>query len=194
MCSVCLEIFIHRRIKTRLLRFRSYASVSIIVMDTANPVSVIYAAKRIVQNYDTLDVLYLNNSTIRIDHFNWDVLKQALLTFRLAYFCSTGRVSKDSKNFVSVRGSGATDLGFNRDFCQQVLSPFILVMELKSLLQEGELPGRVVWTGSSTCRYSFSWLLYKLLLLQFRRPSALQRRRLVLWFEILCTPSSTCFK
>ena len=123
------------------------------MIDTANPVSVIYAAKRIVQNYETLDVLYLNNSTIRIDHFNWDVLKQALLSFRLPYFCSTGRVNKDSKNFVSVRGSGATDLGFNRDFCQQVLSPFILVMELKSLLQEGELPGRIVWTGSSTCRY-----------------------------------------
>lgn len=155
MWNAALRIYLlwlRLSIKTRLLRSRSYGSVSIVVMDTSNPMSVMYAAKRIVQNYRSLDVLYLNNSLIRIDHFNWDVMKKALLTLRLPYFCSTGRASKDGKNFVSVRGSGATDLGFNRDFCQQVLSPFILVMELKSLLGQGELPGRIVWTGSSTCR------------------------------------------
>lgn len=141
------------RIKLRLLRFRSYASVSIIAIDTTNPMNVMYAAKRIVQNYKSIDVLYLNNSLIRIDHFNWDVLKKALLTLRLSYFCSTGRACEDGKNFVSVKGSGTTELGFNRDFCQQVLSPFILVMELKDLLKEAGLPGRVVWTGSSTCWY-----------------------------------------
>ena len=108
--------------KTRLLKFRSYASVSIVAIDTTNPLNVFYAAKRIVQNYKSLDVLYLNNSTIRIDHFNWDVLKKALKTLRLPYFC------------------------------QQVLSPFILVMELTDLLKEATLPGRIVWTGSSTCR------------------------------------------
>ena len=138
--------------KTRLLKFRSYASVSIVALDTTNPLNVFYAAKRIVQNYKSLDVLYLNNSTIRIDHFNWDVLKKALKTLRLPYFLSTGRVYENGENFVTVKGSGATDLGFNRDFCQQVLSPFILVMELKDLLKEATLPGRIGRTGSSTCR------------------------------------------
>lgn len=120
--------------------------------------NVMYAAKRILQNYQTLDVLYLNNSTINIDHINWDVMRDAFLTFRLPYFCSTGRISENGKNFVTVKGSGTTDLGFSRDFCVQVLSPFILVMELKDLLKEAELPGRVVWTGSTTCnRADFSF-------------------------------------
>ena len=97
----------------------------------SNPMNVMYAAKRILQNYQSLDVLYLNNSIINIDHFNWDVMREAFLTFRLPYFCSTGRTSENGKNFVTVKGSGTTDLGFSRDFCLQVLSPFILVMELK---------------------------------------------------------------
>ena len=124
----------------------------------SNPMNVMYAAKRILQNYKSLDVLYLNNSIINIDHFNWDVMREAFLTFRLPYFCSTGRTSENGKNFVTVKGSGTTDLGFSRDFCLQVLSPFILVMELKDLLKEAELPGRVVWTGSTTCnRADFSF-------------------------------------
>lgn len=148
---VFVDSFIYS-IKSRLLRFKSYASVSLIAIDMTNPISVLYAAKRLNQNVKSLDVLYLNNSMIRIDHINWDVLKKALLSFRLGYLCSTGRVCENGQNFVSVKGSGTTDLGFNRDFCQQVLSPFILVMELKELLKEANLPGRIVWTGSSTCR------------------------------------------
>lgn len=146
-------------IKSRLLKLRSYSCVSIVAIDMSNPMNVIYAAKRILQNYHSLDVLYLNNSIINIDHFNWDVMVDAFLKFRLAYFCNTGRTSETGKNFVSCKGSGTTDLGFSRDFCLQVLSPFILVMELKDLLKEADLPGRVVWTGSSTCnRANFSFL------------------------------------
>ena len=116
------------RMKSKLTKIRSYASVSIVAIDMSNPMNVLYAAKRIVQNYESLDVLYLNSSTIRIDHMNWDVLREAFLKFRLAYLCTTGRVYEDGPNFVSVASSGSTDLGFSQDFCQQVLSPFILAM------------------------------------------------------------------
>ena len=149
--NVGSEMDFYCRMRSKLTKIRSYASVSIVAIDMSNPMNVLYAAKRIVQNYESLDVLYLNSSTIRIDHMNWDVLREAFLKFRLAYLCTTGRVYEDGPNFVSVASSGSTDLGFSQDFCQQVLSPFILAMELKGLLKEADLPGRIVWTGSSTC-------------------------------------------
>lgn len=130
---------------------RSYASVSIVAIDMTNPVSVLFAADSLLQRYKSLDVLYLNYSIINIDHLNWDVLKDAFRSFRLSYFCTTGRTSETGKNFVAVKGSGMTDLGFNRDFCEQVLNPFILAIKLSPLLKEATLPGRIVWTGSSTC-------------------------------------------
>ena len=62
---------------------------------------------------------------------------------------------------------GVNDFGLSSEFCQQVLSPFILVSlcmffqqieELKGLLADANLPGRIVWTGSSTCsKQAFSW-------------------------------------
>ena len=137
---------------------RQYASVSIVAIDMTNPINVLYAARQLVQQYAWLDVLYLNNSTIKIDHVNWDVLIDALLHCRLTYLCTTGRAYADGPNFVSVCGGGQTDLGFNADFCRLVLCPFILTMELKELLKEADLPGRIVWTGSSTCnRRDFSF-------------------------------------
>lgn len=146
-----LEII--RRIKSRLLKRHSYASVAVVAIDMTNPLSVLWTANSLIQKYRSLDVLYLNYSIINIYHINWDVLREAFLTFRLAYFCSTGRTHDSGENFVAVKGSGVTDLGFNRDFCEQVLSPFILAIELSSLLKEATLPGRIVWTGSSTCRF-----------------------------------------
>ena len=123
-----------------------------------NPINVLYSARQLVQQYAWLDVLYLNNSTIKIDHVNWDVLIDALLHCRLTYLCTTGRAYAASPNFVSVCGGGQPDLGFSADFCRLVLCPFILTMELKELLKEADLPGRVVWTGSSTCnRRDFSF-------------------------------------
>lgn len=63
---------------------------------------------------------------------------------------------------------GVNDFGLGIEFCQQVLCPFILVIipyphnpqieELKGLLARANLPGRIVWTGSSTCsKKAFHW-------------------------------------
>ena len=134
-----------------MLRIHPYATVTIIAIDMSNPMNVLYAAKRILQKFSSLDVLYLNNSSIKIDRLNWSVVKEGFTSFRLGHLLTTGRVYEDGPNFVTIRSQGKNELGFSKDFCEHVLSPFILVMELKNILKEADLPGRVVWTGSTTC-------------------------------------------
>ena len=147
----CLWRGLSCRIKSRLLRIHPYATITIVAIDMSNPMNVLYAAKRILQKFSSLDVLYLNNSSIKIDHLNWNVIMEGFTKFRLGHLLATGRVDDNGDNFVSIRSQGKNELGFSKDFCEHVLSPFILAMELKDILKEADLPGRIVWTGSTTC-------------------------------------------
>ena len=109
---------------------------------------------------------------------DWNVMYEALRSksidclFTTGRSCSlrpfTSRASEHGKYMITPVNLGTNDCGFGIEFCQQVLSPFILVgvlnppnakiQELRVLLSNANMPGRVVWSGSSTCsRDAFNW-------------------------------------
>ena len=164
--------------KRKIVTNYPFCHVTVLSVDMGNPMSVFYFAKRIRHIYRRVDVLYLNNSVVNIESMDWNVMYDALRSksidclFTTGRSCSlrpfTSRASEHGKYMITPVNLGTNDCGFGIEFCQQVLSPFILVdvlnppnakiQELRVLLSNANMPGRVVWSGSSTCsRDAFNW-------------------------------------
>lgn len=152
------ECIVTHRMKRKLLVNRPYGRVTVLTVDTSNPMNVFYFAKRIRHIIRRIDVLYLNSSVVHIESLDWNVMYDTLRSRTIGYFFTTGRAHPNSKYMITPANLGVGDSGFGIEFCQQVLSPFILIQELKVLLASANLPGRVVWAGSSTCSpQAFDW-------------------------------------
>ncbi|KAK8809441.1 hypothetical protein WA171_001019, partial [Blastocystis sp. BT1] len=146
------------RMKRKLLAYRPYIHVTVLSVDMSNPMNVFYFAKRVRHIIKRIDVLYLNSSVLRIESLDWNVMYETLRSRSIGYLFTAGRSRPDGKYMITPANLGVGDDGFSIEFCQQVLCPFILIQELKVLLASANLPGRVVWAGSSTCSHqAFDW-------------------------------------
>lgn len=123
--------------KRKLVTNYPFCHVTVLSVDMGNPMSVFYFAKRIRHIYRRVDVLYLNSSVVNIESMDWNVMYDALRSKSIDCLFTTGRfhflrlfisrASEHGKYMITPVNLGTNDCGFGIEFCQQVLSPFILV-------------------------------------------------------------------
>lgn len=130
--------------KRKILRSFPYGRITVLSVDMDNPINVFHFAKRIRHILKRLDVLYLNNSVVNIESMDWNVMYETLRAGSIGYFFTTGkslslygrficRARPGGKYMITPANLGVGDNGFGIEFCQQILSPFILVFSSFSL-------------------------------------------------------------
>lgn len=124
---MCVSRFVTDRMKRKLLINRPYGHVTVLTVDMSNPMNVFYFAKRIRHIIKRIDVLYLNNSVLRVESLDWNVMYETLRSHSIGYLFTAGRSHPDGKYMITPANLGVGDDGFGIEFCQQVLCPFILV-------------------------------------------------------------------
>lgn len=123
--------------KRKLHKNCPYSRISVLSVDMSNPTNVFYFSRRIRSLIKRIDVLYLNNSVVNIKSMDWNVMYDTLRCQSIGYFFTTGRYSlhllltpRDKTHdhyMITPVNLGVNDFGLSSEFCQQVLSPFILV-------------------------------------------------------------------
>lgn len=161
----------------RIKKAVPHADVHLIMIDVADPVSVIKAANGL-KAADSpcrghLDLLVLNAGIMPVHHYRWWVVLRALLTGGFRHFLETSRSDPSCASFLAQPEDDVGACGAPTLFATHVLGHLLLMQELAPLLNSradgsksgkgagataDDRAGRVVWTGSrSAVRVFLDW-------------------------------------